>query len=219
MLKKKSFVKLMNILKVYDEKREGMAAAFGAMYNFVPERECIMSKNDAKCVMLDLFGDNGEILDWLKKEMNDQYEYIDWFSSECEYGKNPKILYVPYHDIDDVNKLYNMYLVDSPAMVFDIITNPNFGRENTVSLENVRLYHNAFVHNDKGKQYSVVGLRHRNDGEECILLVDEELNELTYIQRKNGRFVLDGEPDESENFIEQMTNQIFVDDDKKNNRA
>ena len=214
MLKKKSFVKLMNVLKVYDERREAMAEAFGAMYNFVPEREAIMSKNDAECVILDLFGDNGEILDWLKKEMNDQYEYIDWFTSECEYGKSPKILYVPYRDLDEDKKLYNLYFVDSPAMVFDIITNPNFGMKNTVCLDEVKNNPRVFVHDDKTEQYIAIGTCNKQ-GRDGIIVTNAIGNEYTYTLRDNMLFVLEGETDNSDRFIEQFTNQTFVDDDEK----
>ena len=204
----------MNVLKVYDERREAMAEAFGAMYNFVPEREVIMSKNDAECVILDLIGNNGEIIDWLKKEMHDQYDYIDWFISDCEYGKSPKILYVPYRDLDEDKKLYNMYFVDSPSMLFDIITDPKFGTRNTVYVENVKNNPRVFVHNNKTEQYVVVGTCSRQ-GRDGIMIVDDLINEMTYTQRGNGLFVLEGEPDDSDNFIEQLTNQIFVDDDEK----
>lgn len=204
----------MGILKAYNERREAMAEAFGAMYNFVPEREVIMSKNDAECIMLDLIGNNGEIIDWLKKEMHDQYEYIDWFISECEYGKSPKILYVPYRDLDEDKKLYNMYFVDSPAMVFDIITDPKFGTRNTVCLLNVKNNPRVFVHDDKTEQYVAIGTCNKQ-GRDGIIVTNAIGNEYTYTLRDNMLFVLEGEPDYSEKFIEQLTNQIFVDDDEK----
>ena len=159
-----------------------------------------------------LDADEEHVIEWLKKEMHDQYEYIDWFVCECEYGKDPKRLYIP----DEETKITNIYLVDNPAMVFDIITNPNFGRENTVTVENVRKYNYAFVHNNEEKTYVVLGLRDSNDGNKCIVLLEDTFNELVYTQRQSGRFVLDGEPDDSDKFIEQLTNQIFLDNDKKN---
>ena len=212
MLKKKSFVKLMNILKSQSEKHEGMATAFSAMYNFIPEREAIMSKTDAECVMLDLFGNTNGILEWLKEEMRDEYDYISWFTSECEYGTKPRILYITYNEKD---KLTNMYLVDTPAMLFDIITDPFFGRKNTVSFENSCNMSAAFVHGHRGEQYHIAGtMKYHGKKEGIILNSNEDDVALIYTKRQNGRFVLKDEADDSNNFIEQLTNQKFADEEK-----